>query len=57
MKKGKREYASPEIIISLVEMEQGIAAGSATIIPDSSTNEIKYEWEDGTDTTGEIIWD
>lgn len=53
----KKEYVPPTIEIVMIEMEQGIATGSATTSPNDGTNDIIDEWEDGSNTTGEIIWD
>ncbi|WP_407476763.1 hypothetical protein [Elizabethkingia anophelis] len=53
----KLEYVPPTITICIIEMEQGIATGSATTSPNDNTSDITDEWEDGSNTTGEIIWD
>lgn len=40
----KKDYIPPFIEVTIVEMEQGIAAGSATVVT-TNNNEIKDEWE------------
>lgn len=56
-KEEKKSYVPPTIEIVMIEMEQGIGTGSATTSPNDGTNDIIDEWEDGSNTTGEIIWD
>nr|WP_199162685.1 hypothetical protein [Elizabethkingia sp. ASV34] len=41
----------------LLEMEQGISAGSANIYPGTNTGEVKDEWEEADDVSGDVIWD
>ncbi|MCT4213454.1 hypothetical protein HZP47_16315 [Elizabethkingia anophelis] len=48
----KKEYNSPEITISFIEMEQGIAAGSANVEPRPTPDE---EW-DKENQTGDLDW-
>ncbi|MCT3950235.1 hypothetical protein HZQ32_17050 [Elizabethkingia anophelis] len=48
----KREYKCPQITISFIEMEQGIAAGSANVKPGPTPDE---EW-DKEDQTGDLDW-
>ncbi|MCT4216560.1 hypothetical protein J2O08_13520 [Elizabethkingia anophelis] len=49
-----KEYIPPLIDISYVEMEYGIAAGSASTKPSDEQGEIKSEWDQGNDISGEI---
>ncbi|MCT4074670.1 hypothetical protein PF438_09525 [Elizabethkingia meningoseptica] len=46
----KKEYIPPKIEVVLIEMEEGIAAGSAQAIPQQSTTTETWETEniDGT---------
>ncbi|AQX90991.1 MULTISPECIES: hypothetical protein [Elizabethkingia] len=50
-KKTKKEYAPPIIEITMVEMEEGIATGSATVTPDINentnvdTDTKTYDWD------------
>lgn len=45
----KKEYVPPKVSVILIEMEQGIAAGSARVTPVSATSQVEQEWETGTD--------
>lgn len=48
----KKEYTPPKIEVLFVEMEQGIAAGSADVKPRPTPDE---EW-DKEDQTGDLDW-
>lgn len=48
----KKEYLPPKIEVSFVEMENGIAANSATVIPPNTNNEVSETWEAGDDIDG-----
>lgn len=51
----KRKYESPRIEVLLLEMEQGIAAGSANVGSKAPSDDMIQEWETGDDretTTG-----
>ncbi|MDV3926434.1 hypothetical protein CMT52_13205 [Elizabethkingia anophelis] len=52
----KRKYLPPKIEVDFIEMEQGIAAGSATVIPTNSSGQVQEEWTTGNDTTGDMNW-
>ncbi|AQX48491.1 hypothetical protein ATB99_09070 [Elizabethkingia meningoseptica] len=52
----KEEYVSPELDVALMEMEQGIAAGSARVNPANGQNEVKEEWTVGDDDNRTIEW-
>ncbi|MEH7888577.1 hypothetical protein [Elizabethkingia meningoseptica] len=41
----KKEYQPPVIKISFIEMEYGIAAGSAITTPSNDNGQVKEEWE------------
>ncbi|HFK5568362.1 TPA: hypothetical protein ACG0AO_000136 [Elizabethkingia meningoseptica] len=41
----KREYIPPCIAISFIEMEEGIAAGSAFFKPVGPNGEVNEEWD------------
>ncbi|WP_407500697.1 hypothetical protein [Elizabethkingia anophelis] len=45
----KKEYVPPKVKVTLIEMEQGIAAGSARVTPVSAGGQVEQEWETGTD--------
>lgn len=52
----KKDYIAPELEVIRVEMEQGIAAGSATVNPADNNNEIKDEWEKDPDNNNSMDW-
>ncbi|AJW65291.1 hypothetical protein VO54_03866 [Elizabethkingia miricola] len=55
-KQQKKKYEAPKIEVVLVKMEQGIAAGSATVSPlDTVNGTVKEEW-DTEDQSGTIEW-
>lgn len=47
----KKTYHSPKVEIIVVELEQGIAAGSAT-----ADNTVQQEWENGEDDNRVLTW-
>ena len=52
--KEKRDYYPPVISVTVVEMEYGIAAGSAAVSPASvsgNTDAVSTEWNGNDDTT------
>ncbi|MCT4139116.1 hypothetical protein [Elizabethkingia anophelis] len=51
-----KEYIAPSIEITYVEMEQGIAAASATVIPTNVNGDVSQQWETDVDTTGNYDW-
>ena len=51
--KTKKAYLSPEITVIEVEMEEGVASGSATVTPvevNGNTDTVSTDWG-GSDTT------
>ncbi|MCL1657022.1 MULTISPECIES: hypothetical protein [Elizabethkingia] len=50
--KEMKEYIPPTIEVTMVEIEQGIAAGSAQVTPNQQPNE---QWETE-DQTGTLDW-
>ncbi|HAY3541094.1 hypothetical protein [Elizabethkingia anophelis] len=52
----KKVYSPPTIDIILVEMEQGIAAQSSSIISTDVDNEIYEEWKDIKEISTEFDW-
>ncbi|MDX8568491.1 hypothetical protein OZ668_10860 [Elizabethkingia sp. HX XZB] len=52
----KKEYVSPVIEVTYVEMEQGVATTSATIISTDINQDIYDQWDTGTDTSGDYDW-
>lgn len=55
-KSKKRAYAPPSVQSFIIEMEQGIAAGSAAVVPPNSSAEILEEWDLGTDRGQNVNW-
>ena len=47
----KRHYISPALRLNIIELEQGIAAGSAIVRPTNTNDEVMEEW-----TIGETIY-
>ncbi|HIB8181753.1 TPA: hypothetical protein ACWX1I_003164 [Elizabethkingia anophelis] len=52
----KQEYIPPVLDVIWIEMEQGIAAGSAKTSPTDIKNEIKEDWEDGSNVDRTMDW-
>jgi hypothetical protein len=52
----KREYLPPMIEVEFLEIEQGIAAGSASTIPPNMGGKVNQEWEIIPDETHEVEW-
>ncbi|WP_407480803.1 hypothetical protein [Elizabethkingia meningoseptica] len=52
----KEEYRSPMIEISLIEMEQGVAAGSARVLPADLGNNIQEMWLEDSSDDRTIEW-
>ncbi len=52
----KKPYMAPALEVTIIEMEQGIAAGSASVRPsDQFNNRTKEEWNDEFESGG-IDW-
>lgn len=46
----KKNYTSPKIETILIQLEEGVAAGSATVFSTDTNNEVMQEWQkDDTD--------
>ncbi|WP_222931650.1 hypothetical protein, partial [Elizabethkingia miricola] len=52
----KEEYVSPEFETSLVEVEEGIATGSARVLPPDSGGNVQEQWDPDTDDGRTIEW-
>ncbi|ATL43439.1 hypothetical protein OZ664_10820 [Elizabethkingia sp. HX WHF] len=52
----KKEYLPPSIEVDEVELEQGIAAGSAVVAPTTVDGDVSQQWDTDTDTTGTYNW-
>lgn len=46
----KADYIPPRIEVLLIEMEQGIAAQSANVLPPNNGGVVQEEWQDDQDT-------
>lgn len=52
----KKQYETPTIEVVHLEMEQGIAAGSAVVRPTDLKNEVLEEWQVDPDDDRIINW-
>lgn len=52
----RETYTSPTLTISFIEMENGIAADSAKVIPPDNGGKVQEEWQNGTDDNRTIDW-
>lgn len=52
----RENYIPPTLSLSFIEMENGIAAGSAKVIPPDSGGKVQEEWDNGTDDNRTIDW-
>lgn len=55
-KENKRSYESPKLEVTILQMEQGIAVGSAAVVSSNISGEVLEEWEIGTDRESDIPW-
>lgn len=51
----KLPYVPPVIEVTLIEMESGIATGSATTVPSNINKEVMDEWEEDPNDGRNII--
>lgn len=54
--KQKKEYVAPHVEITFVIMEEGIAAGSARVLPTNINEEVLEEWEVSPEDKRPIVW-
>lgn len=52
----RKTYMSPRVEATQVELEQGIAAGSASALPGDNSNSVQQEWTNGPDDSRTIDW-
>lgn len=52
----KRAYITPTLEVTIIEMEQGIAAGSATVKPGNLSGTVSHEWETDPERDEGIDW-
>ncbi|WP_293943626.1 MULTISPECIES: hypothetical protein [unclassified Sphingobacterium] len=54
--KKKMAYIVPQVKVQLIELEQGIAAGSATARPEDSNGQVNEQWGLGDNDNRTIDW-
>ncbi|WP_343559324.1 hypothetical protein [Sphingobacterium sp.] len=54
--KKKMAYIAPEVRAHLIELEQGIAAGSASARPEDSNGQVSEQWDLGDNDSRTIDW-
>ena len=52
----KQEYSAPVVEVLFLEMEQGVATGSAKVVPPNSGGAVQEEWMQGDDDNRTIEW-
>ncbi|AQX02543.1 hypothetical protein [Elizabethkingia anophelis] len=52
----KMDYLPPRIEVEFLEIEQGIAAGSAYTIPPNINGKVQDEWENNNDEIHDVEW-
>lgn len=52
----KQEYSAPALDVLWLEMEQGIAAGLAKVVPPNSGGQVQEEWTQDPDDNRTIEW-
>ena len=52
----KQEYSAPALDVLWLEMELGIAAGSAKVLPPNSGGQVQEEWTQDPDDNRTIEW-
>ncbi|WP_407481754.1 hypothetical protein [Elizabethkingia meningoseptica] len=52
----KSAYIAPTLEVIIIKMEQGIAAGSATVKPGNLSGTISHEWDTDPERDETIDW-
>ncbi|MCL1671068.1 hypothetical protein [Elizabethkingia ursingii] len=52
----KRAYMAPTLEVTFITMEQGIAAGSASVKPGNLSGTIEHEWDTDPERDEGIDW-
>ncbi|MDV3548109.1 hypothetical protein CMU66_16640 [Elizabethkingia anophelis] len=52
----RMDYLPPRIEVEFLEIEQGIAAGSAYTIPPNINGKVQDEWENNNDEIHDVEW-
>ncbi|MDE5490996.1 hypothetical protein [Elizabethkingia meningoseptica] len=55
-KKQKKEYTPPKMELTLVKMEEGIANGSAKVVPTDINQKVYEQWETNPEDKQDVIW-
>ncbi|MCL1674474.1 hypothetical protein [Elizabethkingia meningoseptica] len=55
-KKQKKEYTPPKLELTLVKMEEGIANGSAKVVPTDINQKVYEQWETNPEDKQDVIW-
>jgi len=56
IKKMKKKYSTPKIYSVSVYLEEGIAAGSASVRPQNGSNQVMEQWYQEDTQTKEFDW-
>lgn len=54
--KTKLPYIAPCITATIIEMEEGVASGSAATNPGNNSDEVKDQWDTGSDDNRSVQW-
>ncbi|HFK5571636.1 TPA: hypothetical protein ACG0AO_003465 [Elizabethkingia meningoseptica] len=52
----KKEYVAPQFELNVVKMEEGIATGSAKVVPTNTSGEVYEQWDTNPQDTRPIDW-
>ncbi|OHT32783.1 hypothetical protein BAX94_17350 [Elizabethkingia meningoseptica] len=55
-KKQKKEYKAPKLELTLVKMEEGIANGSARVVPTDINQKVYEQWDTNPEDTRPVNW-
>ncbi|MBP3942653.1 hypothetical protein J5U18_03590 [Sphingobacteriaceae bacterium WQ 2009] len=53
--KTKIPYVPPSIVVTILELEGGIAAGSATVNPVNQSGAVYQSWEDEAESDDRVV--
>ncbi len=52
----KKEYVAPQFELNVVKMEEGIANGSAKVVPTDINQKVYEQWETNPEDKQDVIW-
>ncbi|WP_407481827.1 hypothetical protein [Elizabethkingia meningoseptica] len=52
----KKEYTAPQMEVTLINMEEGVAAGSARVVPTDLNDKVYEQWDTNTEDTRPFDW-